>query len=52
MQTVYDALIALVGEVPAGYEVIAWIAAAVVFLFLVQSAFSVLYALLNWIGGR
>lgn len=52
MQTVYDALIALVGAVPNGYEIIAWIAAAVVFLWLVNSAFAVMYSIINWIGGK
>lgn len=52
MQTVLDAVVALVGPVPAGFEPVAWVVAAILFLFLVSSAFSILYALLNWIGGR
>lgn len=50
--SVYEALISLVGEPPAGYDILVWIFAAVVLLFLIRSAFSIISSVLDWIGGR
>lgn len=48
----YEEVIALLGPVPAGYEPVAFVVVAVVFLYVLTSAFSILAAVLNWIGGR
>lgn len=49
---IYDALISLVGEPPVGYEILVWIFSALVLIFLLRSVFSILYAVISWIGGR
>lgn len=50
--SVYQAVIDLVGTPPAGFEILVWIFSALFLLFLVKSAFSVLYSVLGWIGGK
>lgn len=50
--SVYQAILDLVGDVPVGYEPIAWIFAAIVLLYLLCSAFSVIASVVSWIGGR
>lgn len=52
MQTVFDSLIALVGQPPAGYDILVWVIAAVFTLFLVSTAFSILFSFISWIGGK
>lgn len=43
---------ALIGSAPAGFEWVEYIVAAVVMLFLVSSAVSVVSYVLRWIGGK
>lgn len=43
---------ALIGSAPAGFEWLEYIVAAVVMLFLVSSAVSVVSYVLRWIGGK
>lgn len=43
---------ALIGSAPAGYEWLEYVVSAVVMLFLVSSAVSVVSYVLRWIGGR
>lgn len=50
--TIYDAMQQLIGEIPVGYDVIAWMFAAAIFLFLLRSVFGILYSLFDWMGGR
>ncbi len=50
--SVYEAVLELVGPIPAGYEVLAWIFGSLVLLYLLCSVFSVISAVLNWISGR
>lgn len=50
--SVYEAVIALVGDPPPGYDILVWIFAAIVLIFLITSAFNVLYALLKFISDR
>lgn len=47
-----DALQELVGTAPAGYEPLLWLMSCVVLFFLLTSAFSIIGAVLNWIGGK
>lgn len=47
-----QAIIEIIGSPPAGYEIIVWVVAAQILLFLLTSAFSILGAILNWVGGR
>jgi len=49
---VYEALISLVGTPPAGYEIIIWIMAAIITMYLVTCAMSILGAVINFISGR
>ena len=50
--SVYSALLSLIGDPPAGYDIVVWVVAAVFGLYLVCSAFSVIWALLSYIGGK
>lgn len=50
--TIYEAMAELVGEVPAGYEIIGYMFAGAIFLFLIRSVFGILYSLFDWMGGR
>lgn len=50
--SVYEAIVSLIGEVPAGYDIIAWVVCAVILLYLITSAFSIIGSIINWIGGR
>ena len=47
-----DEIRALIGSAPAGFEWLEYIVAAVVMLFLVSSAVSVVSYVLRWIGGK
>lgn len=50
--SIYEALLSLVGDVPVGYEVLAWIMAAIVLLYLLCSVFSIVSCVVNWISGK
>lgn len=50
--SVYQALLDLVGPVPAGYEALAWTAAAVFLLYLIVSVFSILSSVIHFAGGK
>lgn len=50
--SVYEAILSLVGPVPAGYEIIVWVMAAIVLLYLLCSVFSILASVVNWIAGK
>lgn len=50
--SIYEAILELVGDVPAGYEVLVWVVAAVVLLYLLCSTFSIIVSVLNWIAGK
>ena len=50
--SVYEAILELIGPVPAGYEPIAWIFAGLVLLYLPCSVFSLIASVVNWIAGR
>ena len=50
--SIYQALLDLVGDIPAGYEVIVWIFAAIVLLYLLCSVFSIISSVLSFIAGR
>lgn len=50
--SVYQAITELIGEVPAGYEIIAWILSGCILLFLIRSVFGIISSLLEWIGGK
>lgn len=48
----YEALVNLVGPVPTGLEPLVYMAACLVLLWLLSSVFSILWSVLNWIGGK
>ena len=50
--SILEAVLNLVGEVPVGYEPVAWIGGFLVLLYLLCSTFSVIAGLLKFIGGR
>ena len=45
----YEALVNLIGPVPTGLEPLVYMAACLVLL---SSVFSILWSVLNWIGGK
>lgn len=47
----YAEILNLVGEVPYGFEGLAWVISAVILVFLLQTAFSVLFTVCKWLGG-
>lgn len=51
-QTIYEALVSLVGEPPVGLEPLVYVMSCVILLFLVLSAFSLVGAVVKWIGGK
>lgn len=52
MTTIYDALVNLVGTPPSGLEPLIYCMSCIVLLFLLLSAFSLIGAVVKWIGGR
>lgn len=48
----YEAVVSLIGEVPVGYEPLIYVLCALILLWLLSSTFSILYAVLGWIGGN
>lgn len=48
----YEAVVELIGEVPVGYEPLVYVMACLILMWLLSSTFSILYAVLGWIGGR
>ena len=40
--SVYAAIVALIGTPPAGYDIVVWVVCAVLLLYLITSAFSIL----------
>ena len=47
----YEAVVSLIGEVPAGFEPLVNVACILVLLWLLCSVFSFLWSVLSWIGG-
>lgn len=48
----YEAVVNLIGPVPVGFEPLLYVACVLVLLWLLSSVFSILYAVLGWIGGK
>ena len=48
----YEAVVELLGEVPAGFEPLVYTCAAVVLLWMLQFVSSVLWTVLSWFGGH
>ena len=48
----YSQIVELIGEVPVGFEPLVYIGAILVLIWLLQTVFSILWTLLNWIGGK
>ena len=48
----YAQIVELIGDVPSGFEPLVYIGAILVLLWLLQTVFSILWTLLNWIGGK
>lgn len=48
----YEALVSLIGEVPAGYEPLILALSVPVLLWLLSSTFSILWSVLSFIGGK
>lgn len=50
--SIYESVIALVGEVPVGFDIIAWIFSALVLIYLIRTVFSIISSILSWVGGQ
>ncbi len=48
----YEALVNLIGEIPAGYEPLIYALSVPVLLWLLSSTFSILWSILSFIGGK
>lgn len=48
----YEAIVNLIGAVPAGFEPLVYCLSVVVFLWVLSSTFSILWSIINWIGGK
>lgn len=48
----YEAVVNLIGDVPVGFEPLVYIACAVLLLWLLNTTFSIIFQVVNWIGGR
>jgi len=50
--SVYEAVLNLVGDIPVGFEIIAWVFSAIVLIYLICSAFSIIGSVINYIAGK
>lgn len=50
--SIYESVIALVGDVPVGFDIIAWIFSALVLIYLIRTVFSIISSILSWVGGQ
>lgn len=48
----YEEVIALIGEVPQGFEPIVYFGCILLLIWFLQFASSLLWSILSWIGGR
>lgn len=48
----YEAVVNLIGEVPLGYEPLVYVACILILLWLLSTTFSILWQIINWIGGK
>lgn len=49
---ILEALTELVGDIPAGYDIVVWSLGCLVLLFLLKSVFGIIASVLNWVGGK
>lgn len=52
MQSIYEQVVAIVGEVPAGFEPVVYLACLFILVFLLSTGFRILFAVLGWVGGQ
>lgn len=52
MLTIYEEVLNIIGPIPVGYEIIAWIVSALFLLFILTSVISIFASVFNWIGGK
>lgn len=50
--SVCEAVIALVGDPPPGYDIVVWVCCCMILIYLITSAFSIVASIINWIGGK
>lgn len=50
--SVYEAVLDLIGTPPPGYDIVVWVVCAVILLYLITSAFSIIASIISYIGGR
>lgn len=48
----YEAVVNLIGEVPVGFEPVVYLIAGIVLMWLLTTTFSILWSVVNWIGGK
>lgn len=47
-----DSIAELIGEVPAGFEPLRYIAAVLILIFLLYCILTLFFTVFNWVGGR
>lgn len=50
--SIVEALIDLIGVPPSGYDIVVWVCACIILIYLLSCAFSIIGAVINWIGGK
>lgn len=48
----YEAVVNLIGEIPVGFEPVVYVGCLILLLWLVNTTFSILFSVVNWIGGK
>lgn len=48
----YEAVVSLLGDVPAGFEPLIYVFTFFILLWLLGTTFSIIWSLLSWIGGK
>lgn len=52
MQGIYEQVVAIVGEVPAGFEPVVYLASLFILVFLLSAGFRILWAVMSWVGAK
>lgn len=50
--SIIEAITDLIGAVPAGYDIVVWVVGSMILIYLLSCAFSIVGAIINWIGGK
>lgn len=50
--SIIEAITELIGTPPPGYDIVVWIVASMILIYLLSCAFSIIGSIINWIGGK